>query len=379
MDPSALTDQLNLMLQPWKNAVADPSAAQSQVLQACLQAYAQTENGARFNCPPGSSLNDFRRQFPVRTYAEMKPLIQAVMEGNERVLLHEPILGWAITRGTTEDEPKFIPMTPDDLRLRSGAARAVMHFIQQQNRFDILRGVNLNLNFPSTVGSLRVGDRDIEYGYSSGIYTRYVAEQTPIQSAPTQAQIDAIGGGTTRADWDARFKLALETCRERNVTLVGGVAPTALRFGRYLKRAHNVYPKQLWKPALMTLGSVPGINTRHAPTLQAMYGDVEVREIYGTTEGIFGQQLDEKRAWTPNYDMFFFEVRTHRDIKLLHEMKPGEIGSLIVSTPVLPRYEIGDRILCVNPPYFRCIGRERWWTTLHYVWHELRSLNLGRL
>ena len=30
---------------------------------------------------------------------------------------------------------------------------------------------------------------------------------------------------------------------------------------------------------------------------------------------------------------------------MLHEMGPGERGSLIVSTPILPRYRIGDRIL----------------------------------
>jgi len=37
---------------------------------------------------------------------------------------------------------------------------------------------------------------------------------------------------------------------------------------------------------------------------------VVIREIYGATEGIFGQQLDEKRAWVPNYDLFFFENET---------------------------------------------------------------------
>jgi hypothetical protein len=94
---------------------------------------------------------------------------------------------------------------------------------------------------------------------------------------------------------------------------------------------------------------------------------------------MFGQQLDEKRAWVPNYDMFFFEVQTRTGIKLLHEMRPGETGSLVVSTPVLPRYRIGDTILALKPPYFRCIGREKWWTTLRYAWDEAMTLNLGRL
>ena len=80
--------------------------------------------------------------------------------------------------------------------------------------------------------------------------------------------------------------------------MVGGVAPTALQFGNYLEKNHETYPKELW-PGLqvMTLGSVPGINTQLEPALKAFYGDVAMREIYGATEGMFGQQMDEKRAW----------------------------------------------------------------------------------
>ena len=81
---------------------------------------------------------------------------------------------------------------------------------------------------------------------------------------PVQDEIDALGGGKTVRDWEARFELAYEKCRDRNVTLVGGVAPTAMRFARYLRRAHHVYPKDLWQTQIMTLGSVPGINTRYA-------------------------------------------------------------------------------------------------------------------
>jgi hypothetical protein len=110
--------------------------------------------------------------------------------------------------------------------------------------------------------------------------------------------------------------------------------------------------------------------------LTAFYGPVVIREIYGVTEGIFVQQRDEKKAWVPNYDMFFFEVDTRSGIKMLYEMRPGELGSLVVSTPVLPRYKIGDLILAFDSPYFKCIGRARWWTPIEYAWKEFFSLNL---
>jgi hypothetical protein len=370
---------LGTLLQPWFDAVADPAAAQQEVLHHLLLDYGQTQYGREHGAANIEAIEDYRRAFPARTYEEYKPLIDRVMAGEEDLLLKEEPVGWAITRGTTKGESKFIPMTATDLRQRISAGRAMMNYVLSTERFDLFDGVNLNLNFPSVVGTVRAGRREIEYGYSSGIYARHVSRMTPIRSVPAQEEIDALGGGKTLTDWAKRFELALEKCRDENVTLVGGVNTTVAEFGRYLHRQHKRYPKDLWQPQIMTLGSSPGINTYHPAALRAMYGPVEIREIYGATEGMFGQQRDEKRAWVPNYDLFFFEVETRSGVKMLHEMRPGEMGKLIVSTLILPRYQIGDIIRAFQPPYFRCIGRDRWWTPLNYAWTEFMTLNLGRL
>ncbi|MBN1138172.1 MAG: GH3 auxin-responsive promoter family protein [Anaerolineae bacterium] len=379
IDPQAAAQILTAMLQPWHDAVEAPAEAQEQVLHRLLQMYAETDYGAQHSAAQIDSIADYRQGFPITTYDEYKPLIDRVMAGQVRLLLSEEPIGWAITRGTTKGESKFVPMTPTDLRMRVSAGRAMMNYVASSGRYDLFQGVNLNLNFPSVVGTVKVGEREVEYGYSSGIYTRYVSASTPIRSAPTQDEIDALGGGKTIRDWEARFELACQKCKDENVTLIGGVAPTAVQFARYLRRAHGVYPKNIWKAQIATLGSVPGINTRYEPALTALYGPIAIREIYGATEGMFGQQRDEKRAWTPNYDLFFFEIQTRSGVKMLHEMRPGEWGSLVVSTPILPRYKIGDTILAVQPPYFRCIGRDKWWTPLRYAWDELATFNLGRL
>jgi len=84
-----------------------------------------------------------------------------------------------------------------------------------------------------------------------------------VKNMSTQEEIDTLGGDKTVSAWEARFELAYEKCKEENVTLVGGVAPTAVRFARYLHRVHKVYPKELWNTQIVTLGSVPGINTRY--------------------------------------------------------------------------------------------------------------------
>ena len=379
IDHQAAQQLLIHQLKPWHDSLANPKRAQEEVLQNLLNIYAQTKYGNSLGASQVSSIKDYRNHFPIAKYEDYKPLIKKVLKGETELLLNEDPIGWAITRGTTKGESKFIPMTPTDLEMRISAGRAMMNYILESSRFDLFAGINLNLNFPSVIGVIDVEDRHIEYGYSSGIYTKHVSKFTPIKSLPTQEDIDSLGGGKTLRDWRRRFELAYKICKNQKISLVGGVCPTAIEFGRYLRKEHSVYPKQLWETQIMTLGSVPGINTNYKPVLTALYGPIVIREIYGATEGMFGQQRDEKKAWVPNYDMFFFEVDTRSGIKMLYEMRPGELGSLVVSTPVLPRYKIGDLILAFDSPYFRCIGRERWWTPIEYTWKEFSSLNLGQL
>ena len=368
------------MLQPWQTSLEDPAGAQEVVLKKLLAIYSQTGYGQKYGAEKVGSIDDYRAAFPIATYDDSQPVIERVMAGENDLLLNEPVLGWAITRGTTKGENKFIPMTPTDIEMRVSAGRAVMMYAAQTRSAAVFEGVNLNLNFPSVVGSIKAGEREVEYGYSSGIYTKFVSHKTPVRSVPSQEAIDALGGSKAWSAWKDRFDLAFEQCQGKNVTLVGGVAPTAIEFGRYLYKKHRCYPKDQWNVQVMTLGSTPGINTYRAGTLHALYGrQAAIREIYGATEGMFGQQMDEKRAWVPNYDLFFFEIETQTGIKMLHEMQPGETGSLVVSTPVLARYKIGDLIRAYAPPYFRCIGREVWYTPLVHTWRMVKTLDLGGL
>jgi hypothetical protein len=383
MDPREIAagiEKMKAMVEPWHNSLKDPKNSQDTVLQRLVSIFSQTEYGKEQGAKSIGSYPDFCKAFPVKTYTDYKPMIDRVMAGETQLLLNEEPVGWAITRGTTSNENKFIPMTPTDLSMRVSAGRAVVNYALTSKHIEIFSGVNLNLNFPSKVGTIKVGNNELDYGYSSGIYTKYVSTQTPVRSVPTQDEIDALGGGKTVRDWEKRFDLAFDKCRDQNVTLVGGVAPTAIQFGRYMAHKYQKYPKDIWKTVVLTLGSVPGINTRLQEPFQALYGkQAEIREIYGATEGMFGQQLDENRAWSPNYDLFLFEVQNSEGIKPLYQMHPGEMGSLIISTPVFPRYKINDLVLAFKAPYFRCIGREDWLTPFKYGWYEFSTLNFGRL
>ncbi|HSQ16345.1 MAG TPA: GH3 auxin-responsive promoter family protein, partial [Anaerolineales bacterium] len=115
-NPQEMQAQLKQMLRPWEAALENPTSAQEGVLHQLLLQYAQTGYGQTHGAGVIESLADYRRAFPVANYADFRPLIQAVMSGDIGKLLWEEPLGWAITRGTTQGESKFIPMTPTDMR-----------------------------------------------------------------------------------------------------------------------------------------------------------------------------------------------------------------------------------------------------------------------
>ena len=380
-------DFIQVFVEAWHRGLVDPAQTQAMTLEWLVEGYAGTAYGQACGAAGLLALADdpprffeaYRRAFPVVTYADILPWIERVIAGDVSDLLPEPPVAWAMTRGTTRGQPKRIPITETDLGIRVAAARGLFNHLLRTEQLDVLGGYSLNLNYPSVMGTMNVAGRETPYGFSSGIYIRHAAAATPAEILPAQEEIDALGGGTSPAAWQRRFEMVYQRTKEAKITMCAGVCPSLLEFGHYLQRRHKVLPKTLWPMRVIAATSVPGIHTKYAPALRALYGPVDIVEMYIATEGTFAQQRDERRLLVPNLDLYVLEVLGKRgEVKMLHEMQPSEYGSLIVSTPVLPRYRIGDVVRAFDPPYFRCIGREGRLTKLHYWLDGVRFLDFGR-
>jgi hypothetical protein len=378
---------IELFVEMWCQGLQDPARTQADTLRWLLEGYARTAYGEQHGAKdllvlpddPPQTFEDFRRAFPITTYDDISPWIDRVTAGDVKALLPEPPIAWAMTRGTTRNVPKRIPITDTDLGVRVAAARGLLNHLLRTDQLDALQGYSLNLNYPSVVGTMEVAGEATTYGYSSGIYVRHAAEATPAKILPAQEDIDALGGANTREAWEQRFEMIYQTTKAAPIKMCAGVCPSIIEFGRFVQRRHKVLPKDLWDMRVIAATSVPGIHTRYKPALRALYDPADIVEMYIATEGTFAQQQDDRELLVPNYDLYVFEaeVRAGR-VKMLHEMHPGEYGSLIVSTPVLPRYRIGDILRAFDPPYFRCIGREGRWAKLHYWVGGLINLDFGR-
>jgi GH3 auxin-responsive promoter len=357
---------------PWYQSLADPGQSQRQALHNLLPGYAKTDYGRKFGSNSIESIRDFQKRFPITNYNSLSPYLERVKKGDYSALLPEPVVRWVMTRGTT-GRPKLVPATETHLSLiLSLGARAIINFALKRDP-QILEMNVLNLNFPSEVGTMLTDRGEETYGYSSGSYAKMHPSLGPTALVPKQEEIDALGGGIGRTDWEKRFELVYRSARDRPVGSVMGVTPVIAQFSRYLQGRHHLLPKQLWRMRGLFCTSVAKIQTKYAPILEHQYGEsVPLVEMYTATEGVFAQQIDERPYVSPNYDAFLFEVKTSRGpVKLLHEMEPNEWGRMIVSGPLFPRYDIGDMVESLGKNYFRVFGRAGGLTTLEHVLFDL--------
>lgn len=350
------------VMNPWLDSLQRPHEAQLATLRRLVSGYARTTDGRNHRAPDVDSVSDFRTAYPVRTFADFKPVLDAVIAGDVGALLPDEPLALTFTKGTS-GEPKTIPFTVGHAELlRVWYARAIAAHCQTTGRTRWTAGYRLNLTSSSRLKSVQVGARVLDHGYSIAVHLNHMHTRPsdPDRIAPSRAAMEELPKEPSKENWEKRYEVAFQASRDLDVTHLAAPPNVALGFGEYLRTRHGARPRDVWPSfELILTGGVPGTHTVYARALRQLYGTrVSIREIYVSTEGAYGAQVDGKPAWSPMYDQLFFEVQTTSTIKLLHEMTPGEIGTLIVSTPVLPRYRTGDLILAFDPPYFRCIGRE---------------------
>jgi hypothetical protein len=375
-DEDALNSILQPIIGPWYEALENPQKAQERVLCDLLKKYALTDYGNSYGASQIGEINEYQAKFPKIDYKGLLPYLTEAKEGNYKAILPEPPESWVMTRGST-GKAKVLPVTPSHLKqIFTCGARALINFALRKKNFEVFTGNILNLNFPSSVHTMTSDGREVTYGYSSGTYARLNPMFDRVSLLPRQEAIDALGSGIAKNDWEKRFELVYQQALDKDVTATMGVTPVILAFARYIKRKHGKKPADLWKFQALFCTSVRKIQFKYAPVLRKYFGPAPIVEMYTATEGVFAQQLDDLPYVTPNYDAYFFEVDTGKAVKMLHELKRGEWGSLLVSSCMFPRYDIGDMIEAAGKNYYRVFGRRN---TLTLLEHRLHRLFLGWL
>jgi hypothetical protein len=356
---------------PWYDSLENPAKSQDEVLSQLVKKYDKTRYGKSHKASEVRDIADFRSSFPVLSYGELEPYLTQVRKGDYEAILPEQLVCWVMTRGTT-GAAKVLPVTREHLgQILACGARAFINYAIKKKDVEILNGRILNLNFPSEVYEVRAEDKSMSYGYSSGTYAKLIPAFGDVSLVPAQQEIDKLGPGIKKLDWHNRFELVFKRARGESVKAAMGVTPVILAFARYVNEKYGKNPKDFWNLKALFCTSVKKIQFKYAPILRKYFGDIAVVEMYSATEGVFAQQIDDLPYITPNYDKYLFEVQTGQKLKMLHELKRGEWGSLIISSCLFPRYDIGDVIESAGKNYYRVFGRRKLSTILEHRLYRL--------
>ncbi len=353
---------------PWYRALEDPEEAQHNLFKKLIERYRKTEYGTIHGAHDVETLDEFREKFPVATFPDFEPFLTKVKRGEWSALLTEDPIEWGMTRGTTGTS-KIIPYTEKEIEERFMLGpRCLMNYLYTTGDYSICDGYFLLFIYPSVAGTESLGTSQTNYGYTSGIYTHYLSQKVGLNLVYTPEEINVFGTERSESQSKMRLEYIFQKAKSLNVTAMIGIAQLLLLFSN-ICRTHRVYPKDVWKNPLLISSSLPGIHLKYNPALKAMYNYRDLRDIYGATEGFYAQQLDKRPYCFPNYDYYIFEVQIKKKIKMLHEMKKGERGSLIISSTLFPRYRIGDIVKSFGDGGIACISREKYFHTVKY-WYD---------
>ncbi len=164
--------------------------------------------------------------------------------------------------------------------------------------------------------------------------------------------------------------LALAKLITSQTEALAGPAAQVVAFLRFIV---NQGKADLLKPLRWAfLTGMAEIDRLFAVETRRLAPHLQVLEFYTAAEGLFAFQPEpsvhggEEAGLSFQNSAYFFEMDTGKGTFPLAEARRGETGSLIVSTPVFPRYRIGDFLLHLGEGNWQVLGKDGRTTRLGY-------------
>lgn len=363
-------------------ALAEPRKAQLQLMQRLLDENARTRFGVAHDFAGCSSLHDFQRAVPIRTYEELEPWIEAVAKGEERVLTASPAIAFERTGGSASGG-KLIPYTEG---LLAAFRAAVLPWLEDllTRRPAIARGGAYVAVSPAvrhgelTVGGLPIGlpsegaylGADLAQAFAAVLVNgREAGAAHTISAWQTATLVDLVRAEdlTLVSVWSPTFFTRLLDALTENPDVVlrqlGEEPRTAGRL-RAALCGSRLDTRLLWPRLDIISCWTDAASQPHAEALAARVPDVQIepKGLLATESATtlpFGFSGGNVPALTSALIEFIDPTGA---AGLADELEVGGDYRVVITTPGgLYRYDIGDRLRCVGHdgpvPLLRFTGR----------------------
>ncbi|MDR3132402.1 MAG: GH3 auxin-responsive promoter family protein [Prevotellaceae bacterium] len=191
-----------------------PQRYQQAIFKSLIKAGGETAFGKRYRFSGITAVNDFQQTVPLHEYEQLKPFIDRMRQGEQRVLWNTPVRWFAKSSGTTADKSKFIPVSREALYgcHYQGMRDVLMFYLNNYPGSRLFHGKALTLggsHRPEINGGIRSGDLSAVLIQNSPWYTEWV--RTPSREV------------ALLPDFETKVQRIAEKAITQNVTNFAGV------------------------------------------------------------------------------------------------------------------------------------------------------------
>lgn len=339
---------------------------QDEQLQWLLRKGHKTAFGQDHKLEGSMSIAQFQQAVPLMTYDDEKVYIERMLKGESNVLWPGLCKWFAKSSGTTSDKSKYIPVTDDALKLTHyrGATDSMVIYLTLNPKSKIMSGKGLILG-----GSF--SDEKLPQGIHAGdLSATLIKNVTPLVNfiRTPKKEIALMN------EWEAKLKALCSATKEVNVTNISGVPSWMMGV---LKNILNETGKkditEVW-PNIECFfhGGIAFTPYRDQYEKLIPSKNMHYLETYNASEGFFGVQSswDDHAMQLVIDNKIFYEFipmdefeEGNRNMKAvaLRDIEVGKNYAMVITTPGLWRYIIGDtvRFTQKDPYKFVITGRTK--------------------
>lgn len=343
-----------------------PIDVQREILEKLIQGGFDSEWGKKHDFHSIKSYKDFKSKLELTTYEDLKPSIDRLLNGEQKVLWSSETKWFAKSSGTTSSKSKVVPVTKDALEEchQKGGKDLLSLYYHNFPNCKLYSGKHLIIGGSAKINPI---SKDSFTGDLSAILMKNLPWWAEIRRTPSR-EIALM------TEWEEKIdRMAKSTINEDVCILVGVPSWTLVLVKKILAYSGKKYLKEVWPNLELYMHG--GVSfTPYEKEFKELIGPEKINyvESYNASEGFFGIQ-DQKDSnellLMLDYGVFYefipmsdFKGVNSEYVIDLSEVETGVNYALVISTNAgLWRYIIGDTVQFTSKfPYrFKITGRTR--------------------
>jgi hypothetical protein len=342
-----------------------PNEVQHEMLEQFIIQGRKTEYGQKNSFSKIKTYQDFKK-IPLQTYEDVKPYVDRLMNGEQKLLWPTETKWFAKSSGTTDSRSKFIPVTKESLEechYKGGKDLLAMYYDNHPNR-KLYKGKHLIIGGSAEINQLSA---DSYFGDLSAIIVKNLPWWAEIRRTPSRDI-------ALMSEWQEKIEQMARSTMHQDVYILAGVPSwTMVLANRVLELSGKSNLKEVWPNLeLFMHGGVSFEPYREQFKRLIPDENMNYVETYNASEGFFGIQDEvdsNEMLLMLDYGIFFefipmslFDGVNSKVTLSIDEVELDVNYALVITTNAgLWRYILGDTIKFTSKtPYrFKITGRTK--------------------